>query len=221
MPHFGWRTTLPIRQGVIGASSTLFFGLAVTAGFLLIGVVAYGYVHPRPEQRTSVTTLLGLLGFALIASPNFTSISIRSDEGGLELSLIREMQARQLEAITSLSGGAPSLSGRPPAAEVEPVRSSPQPLRRSRASATASGASSAPLPAPPSRPATHPPPSETPLSDDDKKRIFGAFSRGELDLSRLSNRELLVLNEQVTARASLPAGALPLDREVGSSPGSQ
>ena len=80
--------------------STLFFLSAVGAGFVMIGLVVYSYVRPRPEHRPSVTALLGLLGFALVASPNFTSISIRSE--GLELSLLREMQARQLEALEEL-----------------------------------------------------------------------------------------------------------------------
>ncbi len=77
--------------------STIFFALAVGAGFVLLGLVVYSYVRPHPHHKPSVTALLGLLGFALIASPNFTSISIRSE--GLELSLIREMQARQLRAL--------------------------------------------------------------------------------------------------------------------------
>ena len=96
-----WRTHGPrASTDTFFVGSPLFFAFAVGAGFVLIGLVVYSYVRPQPEHRASVTALLGLLGFALVASPNFTSISIKSE--GLELSLLREMQARQLKALVAL-----------------------------------------------------------------------------------------------------------------------
>ncbi len=171
--------------------STIFFALAVGAGFVLLGLVVYSYVRPHPQHKPSVTALLGLLGFALIVSPNFTSISIRSE--GLELSLIREMQARQLRALAEIPDLAatvgleeddfdsPSGAGHPSGAPPAP-RSIPSFRRPSEDESDASD-----------EPAS-------PLSEDRKERLLSAFERGDLELRKLTNLELLALNERVAAR---------------------
>jgi hypothetical protein len=186
-------------------SSNLFFAAAVGAGFVLIGLVVYSYVRPRPEHRPSVTALLGLLGFALVASPNWTSISIKGE--GLELSLIREMQARQLEALEELreatagSALAPTAAPRPAPATSRPgIRPpSPEPVRPA-------------IDPPPEAAQPDPSPSlATALSEDQKQELFAAFERGELELRKLTTTELLALNERVTERTSHPtrSGLLP------------
>lgn len=181
--------------------STAFFGFAVGAGFVLIGLVVYSYVRPQPEHRPSVTALLGLLGFALVASPNWAAISIRSD--GLELSLLREMQARQLQALTDLqtrvaSPAAPA----PPAAEAVPA---PDP------------AAEAPAPPRAPQPGVAPPAPTEPearevhhtvraeavpsrLTPERQAQLVEAYGRGELDLRTLTNAELLGLNERFSER---------------------
>jgi xanthosine utilization system XapX-like protein len=174
-----------------------FFTLAVGAGFLLIGLVIYSYLRPKPEHRPSVTALLGLLGFALVASPNWTRISIRSD--GLELSLLREIEGRQLRALTALHERMSATAAAPEPAAV-----------------------SAPM-APAATPAAEGPtdeasPEESPLSGSMESRGVGrravardaealehlidAYHRGELDLSALSDAELLALSDQVSAPRS-------------------
>lgn len=171
-------------------SATFFFASAVCAGFVLIGLVAYTTLWPRPEHRPSITALLGLLGFALIASPNWTSISIRGE--GLELSLLREMQARQLEALAGLQAEACA----EPAALPEPARAAlgaPAPASHpGKRAPEPSGAR-------PQPPAEAEPPA--PLSRERAQRLVDAFERGELPLRALSNRELLTLNERLSERA--------------------
>lgn len=164
-------------------SAIFFFASAVCAGFVLLGLVAYTTVWPRPEHRPSITALLGLLGFALVASPNWTSISIRGK--GLELSLLREMQARQLEALADLQAEA--------CAEPEAL-----PLRSRAAIAAPSGKTGPRAPEPP-EPAEADPPA--PLSRERAQHLIDAFERGELELRALSNRELLALNERLSERA--------------------
>ena len=51
----------------------IFYGSAVAAGFVLIGLVVYSYVRPRPEHRPSVTALLGML---TSCSSNVTAVNI-------------------------------------------------------------------------------------------------------------------------------------------------
>lgn len=172
-----------------------FFTFAVGAGFLLIGLVFYAYLRPKPEHRPAVTALLGLLGFALIASPNWTRISIRSD--GLELSLLREIEGRQLRALGALretlherGAAPPDLRSEPPSSpSIRPRRGDPQ--RRGKPDAEREeppedGAFAAGVLATGSgRPAD---------------RLLDAYERGELDLSALSDAELLDLSEYITAR---------------------
>ena len=167
-------------------TSTPFFVSAVAAGFVLVGVVAYSYVHPQPEHRPSVTALLGILGFALIASPNWTSISLRGRD--IELSLIREMQTRQLEALVEedSDGAAREHGARSPRRlaptaerpgendEATPDRDRDEGLEEA-AGARLSGA-----------------------LDERGKTWIHAFDRGLLELNTLSNAELLALNEYVT-----------------------
>jgi hypothetical protein len=169
--------------------SSAFFAAAVGAGFVLIGLVVYSYVRPQPEHRPSVTALLGLLGFVLIASPNWTSISIRSEN--LELSLLREMQARQLQALAELQGGAraePAAAPPPRLDPPEPANATPPPDVRPPTPDPGSGRE-------PLRAGT-PPPSPSPTHSE---RLFEAFARGDLDLRQLSDTELLDLNDRITA----------------------
>ncbi len=175
-------------------SGTLFFAAAVAAGLLLLGAVAYSYVRPRPGQRASVTSLLGILGFALVASPNWTSISIKSD--GLELSLIRELQARQLAILSELradenADGEPLPGAEPPASgpRVEPalpVDPPPQPPGPQRVLE--------PAPRAVARIAQQRVPAER------IAQLLQAFERGEIVLSGLSDSELLALSQQITSR---------------------
>ena len=176
--------TAPRNADTVTVSSDLYQALAVAAGFALVGVVAYSYVRPGPAQRPSVTALIGVLGFALVSSPNWTSISFKGE--GLELSLIREMQGRQLEALTALE-----------VCEGE---------HASNGEATTS-------PPPERIPATTPPRSTDPVEPEDgrgepepipdpERELLAQFDRGELQLRDLSNRELLTLNALVTRRTT-------------------
>jgi hypothetical protein len=163
--------------------SNTFFAAAVGAGCILIAPVVYSYVRPHPEHRPSVTALLGLLGVVLIASPNWTSISIRGK--GLELELLREMQARQLRA---------HLQANPRAIAAPTPRPAPDARRRNAAApALAPGAS--PLEGPEAAPEKTPARSQGPNRTDE---LFESFSRGELDLRQLSDEQLLALNSHVT-----------------------
>lgn len=175
-------------------SGTLFFAAAVAAGLLLLGAVAYSYLRPRPGQRASVTSLLGILGFALVASPNWTSISIKSE--GLELSLIRELQARQLAILSELRGGeaidrttetlAPPAAPAPREAPSAP-RGPVQPLPSDERAPTAGPRAVART-------------GESRVSPRRIQDLVSAFERGELLFSQLSDRELLALSQQVTSR---------------------
>jgi hypothetical protein len=169
----------------------LFQTLAVVAGFALVGVVAYSYVRPSPGQRPSITALIGVLGFALVSSPNWTSISFKGE--GLELSLIREMQGRQLEALAALES-CESGEAADPGSEASP--------HSIRVPAT--------TPADPMDPVDRAPGGEEPEPVPDPEReLLAQFDRGELQLRDLSNRELLTLNALVTRRTT---GTLP-DRD--------
>lgn len=160
----------------------LFFTLAVGAGFLLIGLVIYSYLKPKPEHRPSVTALLGLLGFALVASPNWTRISIRSE--GLELSLLREMEGRQLRALTTLLD---RVGTDEPAAAPEPPPVVPE--EPSEVDAPPDG----------EEPASDGPESRRALAASGMEQLLARYRRGELDLGALSDAELLALNEQLSA----------------------
>jgi len=177
-------------------SATFFFASAVCAGFVLIGVVAHATLRPQPQQRPSVTALLGLLGFALVASPNWTSISIRGE--GLELSLLREMQARQLQALTELRAG--TCPEPAPEAGAAPAAAPPGPAGDGK---PAPGLAQPPKPGPTAARAADPGPA---LPLERAQRLVDAFERGEIELRFLSNRELLALNERLSerVRASLP-----------------
>lgn len=175
-------------------SGTLFFAAAVAAGLLLLGAVAYSYLRPQPGQRSSVTSLLGILGFALVASPNWTSISIKSE--GLELSLIRELQARQLAILSELrSPDAPAADA---ASESRSTPSSPRtaPASPPREAQPAPPAASEPVAGPRAVART----AASEVSQERIEDLFSAFERGELALSQLSDGELLALSQQITSR---------------------
>jgi hypothetical protein len=169
---------------IVSVTPDLFQALAVAAGFALVGVVAYSYVRPRPSQRPSITALIGVLGFALVSSPNWTSISFKGE--GLELSLIREMQGRQLEALAALESCEDAQ-----AADGE-SETSPHSVRVP--------ATTPPRPVDPVEPAMGGEKPE-PLPDPEKE-LLAQFERGELQLRELSNRELLTLNALVTRRTT-------------------
>ena len=167
----------------------LFFACAVGAGFVLLGLVVYSYVRPHPEHRPAITGLLGVLGFALVASPNWTSISIRSD--GMELSLLREMGARQLRALAEFQRWAEAQSPSRAPGSFGPA-AAPQPSR-------GSGEAPAP-PDPPGHGSSQPDEEPASPSPERTERLFDALGRGDLDLRTLTDPELLALNELVTAR---------------------
>lgn len=175
-------------------SSTLFFAAAVAAGLLLLASVAWSTLHPRPGQRASVTSLLGILGFALVASPNWTSISIKSN--GLELSLIRELQARQLAILSELRGGVD-----PPAA---PKRAAPPAEVGPGHPPTVPREESEPAPQPENLPAGDPRAlariAMASVPAERVQHLLEAFDRGELALSGLSDGELMALSDQISAR---------------------
>jgi hypothetical protein len=172
-------------------SGNLFFAAAVAAGLGLLATVAWSYLNPRPGQRASVTSLLGVLGFALVASPNWTSISIKSE--GLELSLIRELQARQLAILSELrvtearpaDPDPPQRAAEPRAkpAPTEPTRDQPTQPRKTAPDEVPRVIARAPA-----------------LSPERIEQLFLAFERGELRLSQLSDSELLALSQQIGAR---------------------
>ncbi len=175
-------------------SGTLFFGAAVAAGLLLLGAVVYSYLQPQPGQRTSVTSLLGILGFALVASPNWTSISIKSE--GLELSLIRELQARQLAILSEIrsddAAAAPAASDARP----DPPGAHSAPPAPRLESAPAPPAASDPV----GRPRAVARSAASGVSPQRVEHLFDAFERGELALAQLSDGELLALSQQITSR---------------------
>lgn len=174
--------------------ASLFFAAAVLAGFVLIALVVYSYVRPQPEHRPSVTALLGLLGFALVASPNWTSISIKSE--GLELSLLREMQARQLEVLTELQGRSGELPAAAPSAGAAGPRTTPRSAAPERGAPAGRDASQRESGAGERSEARAPD-----ASDGAGEQILEAFDRGELDLRALSTAELLALNARLNELA--------------------
>ena len=63
----------------------IFYGSAVAAGFVLIGLVVYSYVRPRPEHRPSVTALLGML---TSCASNVTAVNIDNGFGAAHVATL-------------------------------------------------------------------------------------------------------------------------------------
>lgn len=94
------------------AGEPYFYAFAAGMGALLLLASVWSHLRPSAGRNKVVGALLPLLGFALVGSPIWSSISLKTEQ--LEISVERQRQI--IEALAASSDG-----GSPPPFVPEPI----------------------------------------------------------------------------------------------------